>query len=254
MSSFLSAVYDRFEDALLAVRKFTQNITHTIRAGAYEPIKPGQLHKDFMATASLPQKFGLTVSRNAIAFAGAAISDVALNVLGMVSVSAVTLGGVVAGALGLGALGWIYHNSKKAAALDISEENMAGQIVHGRREDLYIMHQAQKKIVSLTRSFEEVASARHVREEIGQIIAETNAVRRRIRVENPGDAPGHRNEYDLIVPKVTYEDALPETAAPPVRASGMISGMISDRAFKNLRRHPRPRGHGRAPASASASA
>lgn len=238
MSSFLSAVYDRFENALLAVKKFTQNIAHTIRAGAYEPLKPGQLHKDFMAAASLPQKFGITVSKNAIAFAGAAISDVVLNVLGMVSVSAVTLGGVVAGALGLGALGWIYHNSKKSAALEISEENMAGQIVHGSREDLYIMHQAQKKIVSLTRSFEDVASVRHVREEISQVIAETNAVRRRIRVENPGDAPGHRNEYDLIVPKVVYEDALAATPVAPVRTA------LSEVSFRHLRRRTRSQGGG----------
>ncbi len=209
MSSFLSAVQNRFENAFEAVKKFTQKIAHTIRAGAYEPLRPGQLHKDFMAAASLPQKFGLTVSKNAFAFAGAAISDVVINVLGMVSVSAVSLGGMVAGALGLGALGWIYRNSKTAAAQEISEENMAGQLVHGTREDLYIMHQAQKKIVSLTRSFEDVASVRHVREEIREVIAETNDVRRRIRVENPGDAPGHKNEYDLIVPKVIYEDALP---------------------------------------------
>lgn len=244
MSSFLSAVYDRFENALLAVKKFTQNIAHTIRAGAYEPLKPGQLHKDFMAAASLPQKFGITVSKNAFAFAGAAISDVVLNVLGMVSLSAVSVGGALAGGLGVGALGWIYHNSKRSAAQEISEENMAGQLVHGTREDLYIMHQAQKKIVSLTRSFEDVASARHVREEINQVIAETNDVRRRIRVENPGDAPGHRNEYDLIVPKVVYEDALPATPAVSTKTTAVAV------SFKHLQRRNRARGNNQASATA----
>lgn len=210
MSSFLSDVRHRLETAYTATMKHITDMSLTMRAGAYEPLKPGQLHRDFMASASLPEKIGIKVSRNALSLAATAIGDVIITTLQMISFSALTIGGIVAGALGLGALGYIYKSSKTSAAQVISEENAAGQTVSGTRSDLYVMHQAQKKIISLSRSFEEVASQRQIRAEINDVIEKTNSVRARIKVLNSGDAPGHRDEYDLVIPpEEQYRDALP---------------------------------------------
>ncbi len=199
--------------------RWFDNFRNTIRAGYYAPAYP---HKhDSNSRGGLPRRpwvlagFGLTGLAGSLATDAIVTLAVGASAIGIAAGAGVAV--VAAGAM----FGALYLYSLKHSRQTISETNMAGQKVQGQRADLYTLHMAQKKIISLTEAFDDVAPLRVVAAEVQDVIKSTAEARTRVTILDSTDAPGHERDYEFVRPVVHFADAAaivaPESAAKPAR-------------------------------------
>lgn len=172
---------------------------HTIRAGYYKPIT-GAEDIDIESgpdspSTQLPAKNIVSVGVGALAVAYAVVTDIALGIATAASTTVVSLGAGIVAVTGLTVLGHIYRKCKNACADVITEKNAADQTVRGTREDLYTLHQAQKKIFSLTAEFAQAAPMSVIEKEVEVILEKTELARKRIKVLDKKGAVQPAQEY-----------------------------------------------------------
>lgn len=194
---------------LSSIQQRISRFCDTVRAGYYTPITRKSL-KDDSDDIALPKKPGIVASFFGLSAAWLGITDIVIGAAVTASVAAVAISSAAIVATAAIAMGAIYLKCRHKAAQKIREINMAGQTVEGSRADLYALHNTQKKIVSLTMSFNEAACPDIVREQVNDLITDTKPVRDRIRVVNPGHT-SHETDYDFVRPVVTLTDAMPVT-------------------------------------------
>lgn len=199
------------------LNRWFDNFRNTIRAGYYAPAFP---HKHDSNNSSLPRRpwvlagFGLTGLAGSLATDAIVTLAVGASAIGIAAGAGVAV--IAAGAM----FGALYLHSLKHGRETISETNMAGQKVQGPRADLYTLHMAQKKIISLTEAFDDVAPLRVVAAEVQDVIKSTVDARKRVTILDSSDAPGHETDYEFVRPVVQFADAaalrVPESPAKPV--------------------------------------
>lgn len=194
--------------------RWIDDFTDTIRAGYYTPALPAPPKDE----ETLPRKPWVMTALGVFSVASALLTNTVIGLAIEASLIGVTAGIGLAGVIGAGILGTLYLKSKKAGAEKIAETNVAGQQVEGPRSALYKLHRAQRQIIGLTESFADAASPKMIQAEVQQIIADTAALRASVKVTDPGDAPGHRTDYEFVRPIVQFADAAApiETPAAPV--------------------------------------
>lgn len=183
MSSFLDKLTKPF-----------QKILFTMKAGYYTPATGYEEHPE---TIKLPQRPML----GAIVGMGGLVFDILLGAFQTVAfATTLVLGGVCAVAAG-GIFLKNYLTCRQAAHQEISETNTAEQKVTGTREDLYTLHRAQKKIISLSYDFDKAASPHVVAREIDRIIEKSQDAMSRVTVE------GHKKPggYEFKTPKIVFQ-------------------------------------------------
>lgn len=188
----------------------------TIKAGYYTPASPHKIHDD----SALPRKPWVTTALGALGLSSALASNTVIDMMIGASLLGVAAGMGLAGVTGVALLGALYFHSKHVGAEKIAETNMAGQKVAGTRADLYTLHTAQKKIISLTASFSEVAPPAVINAEVQDIIADSKAARDRVQVLDHGSAPAGKTTYEFVRPVVQFADAamMRMPVESPVRA------------------------------------
>lgn len=185
-------------------RRWLDNFTSTIRAGYYAPAAPENPHE---REEILPRKPWVLTAMGVFSLGYALATNTVIGLAIEASLVGVTAGIGLAAAAGAGLMGALYLKSKKSGAAQISETNMAGQRVRGSRADLFALHQAQRRIISLTAAFEDAAAPKIVEAEVQAVIAETAGPRSRVKVLDAHDAPGHKKTYEFVRPVVTFADA-----------------------------------------------
>ncbi|MDI1228354.1 MAG: hypothetical protein PSY14_11775 [bacterium] len=193
------------------------NFYDTIKAGYYTPAAPHKIHDD----SALPHKPWVTTALGALGLSSALASNTVIDMMIGASLIGVAAGMGLAAVTGVALLGALYLHSKKSGAVKIAETNMAGQKVSGSRADLYTLHTAQKKIISLTATFSEVAGPAVINAEVMDIIADSKAARDRVQVIDHGSAPASKVTYEFVRPVVQFADAAlmggAEESPAPVR-------------------------------------
>lgn len=198
---------------LEAVGRWFDHFTDTIKAGYYAPLLPHQKHSH----AGLPHKPWVMTALGVAGLAGSLITDAIVTLTVGASAVGIAAGAGFAAVAAAGMFGALYLRSKSHAGDTLSEINMAGQRVTGTRRDLYTLHQAQRKIISLTEAFDEVAARVVVDAEVQDIIHDTAAVRARVKVTDPGDSPGRKKVYEFVRPVVQFADAAAPSVPEPVQ-------------------------------------
>lgn len=194
-----------------AIGRWFDHFTETIKAGYYAPILPHQKHSH----NKLPHKPWVMAALGITGLAGSLVTDAIVTLTVGASAVGIAAGAGFAAISAAGMFGALYLRSKSHANDTLSEINMAGQKVTGTRRDLFTLHQAQRKIISLTEAFDEVAARVVVDAEVQDIIADTAAIRARVTVTDPGDSPGHKKVYEFVRPVVQFADAaVPPTSVP----------------------------------------
>lgn len=194
------------------VTRLIDNFTETIKAGYYTPATI-----DNPETDPLPRKPWVLTAMGIFSLGYAFATNTVIGLAIEASLVGVTAGiGLAAVATG-GLLGALYLKSKKACKERIFETNMAGQRVKGRREDLYKLNQAQRKIISLTEAFKSAASPKVVDAEVRAVIAAHEEICQRVTVVDVGDAPGGEKTYEFVRPVIAFTSAAakPEDDAKP---------------------------------------
>ncbi len=185
------------------LNRWFDNFYDTIKAGYYTPAAPHKIHDD----SALPRKPWVTTALGALGLSSALASNTVIDMMIGASLLGVAAGMGLAGITGVALLGALYFHSKHVGAEKIAETNMAGQKVAGTRADLYTLHTAQKKIISLTASFSEVAGPAVINAEVQDIIADSKSARDRVQVLDHGSAPASKTVYEFIRPVVQFADA-----------------------------------------------
>lgn len=208
------------------------SLSRTIRAGYYKPITGVEDIDPDSTSTQLPHKRLVTVGMGALTVAYAVVTDVFLNIVEAASTTVVSLGAGALAITGLGVLGHIYNKCKKACQDVITEVNAAGQTVRGTRKDLYMLHQAQKKIFSLTSEFEEAAPMFVIQKEVDTVIDKMEETRKRVTVLDKKGVVQPDQEYKFKRIIIDFADAVsrhnPSPNAPThkvkqMRAHGMAA-------------------------------
>jgi hypothetical protein len=189
------------------LKSWVSNFYLTIRAGYYQPADLVHLPNpddDKDDATRLPRKPGVIAALGAAGVAGALVTEVFMTIASATSLMAVAVSGTVAGLLGAALMGRVYYKCKKAGQELIKDFNAAGQLVSGTRRDIYLLRRAQKKITGL---FNDASSPQFIDAEIKLIMDETKEMRARVRVDDPGQAPGHKTYYEFIRPTSQMIDA-----------------------------------------------
>lgn len=188
------------------ITRLINNFTETIKAGYYTPATI-----DNPETEPLPRKPWVLTAMGIFSLGYAFATNTVIGLAIEASLVGVTAGiGLAAVATG-GLLGALYLKSRKACKERIFETNMAGQRVKGRRDDLYKLNQAQRKIISLTEAFKSAASPKVVDAEVRAVLAAHEEIRQRVTVVDVGDAPGGEKTYEFVRPVISFTSA---AAAP----------------------------------------
>lgn len=132
-----------------------------------------------------------------------------------------------------------YNRSKRAGEEVIREVNFAGQIVEGKRKDLYHLHYAQERIMNLSASFKQ-ASMESTTDTIDRIMKTVAEHRARIKVIEGGRFGAGTDTYEFSEPgiKLVADDngakisrapgsAFSQMAASPPLASPAALGEAS---------------------------
>lgn len=183
--------------------RWIDDFTTTIKEGYYSPADPVDEQGE-----SLPRdKPWVMTGFGAFGIASALLSNTVIGLAIEASLIGVAAGICLAGLAGLGVMGALYAHCKKTGAEKISETNMAGQRVTGTRADLYKLHQAQRRIVTLTEDFQAAAPLRRVMAGVQDIIRDTAPERARVTVTDTGDAPADKKDYEFVRPVIAFTDA-----------------------------------------------
>jgi hypothetical protein len=114
-----------------------------------------------------------------------------------------------------------YNRSKRAGDEVIREVNFAGQVVEGKRKDLYHLHYAQERIMNLSASFK-AASMESTTDTIDRIMKSVAEQRSRIKVVDGGRFGAGTATYEFSEPGIKLvedEDGAKITPAPSALAS-----------------------------------
>lgn len=178
------------------LKKIFHDFRHTLHAGYYKPITGNEDIEIESNGTHLPSRGEFSIGLGALTIAYAVITDVFLNIAEAASTMIVTFGAGAAALTGVAVVAHLYYTCRKASRDVITEINAAGQTVRGTRDDLYTLHQAQRKIFSLTSEFENAAPLFMIEKEVNTILRKTEAICQRVDVLDKND--------DHVIPDETY--------------------------------------------------
>lgn len=185
------------------VSRLIDHFTDTIKAGYYAPAKLD----DNPDTDPLPRKPWVLTALGIFSVGYAFATNTVIGLAIEASLVGVTAGIGLAAVATAGLLGAVYLKSKKSGKDRIFETNMAGQRVKGKREDLYQLNKAQRKIISLTEAFKTAAAPKVINAEVQAVVAAHEEICKRVHVVDVGDAPGGEKTYEFVRPVVEFMSA-----------------------------------------------
>lgn len=118
-----------------------------------------------------------------------------------------------------------YKRSKRAGEEVIREVNFAGQVVEGKRKDLYHLHNAQERIMNLSSSFK-AASMESTTDTIDRIMKSVAEQRARVKVVEGGRFGARTTAYEFSEPgiKLVNDEDGTKISRAPVAASPSALG------------------------------